>query len=102
MSTFVSLGGSNIRELEGVVVIQRDFEGSYILVYLPSSWFFESLIKSFCVCRKSGIVLGKKSNFCCTFMFAYLIIGFVEPVCDLYRSKSKMAGTLYGTFIVRE
>ena len=32
-------------------------------------------------------------------MFAYLIIGFIEPVCDLYRSKSKMAGTLYGTFI---
>ena len=32
-------------------------------------------------------------------LFAYLIIGFIEPVCDLYRSKSKMAGTLYGTFI---
>ena len=65
MSTFVSLGGSNIRELEGVVVIQRDFEGSYILVYLPSSWFFESLIKSFWGCRKSEIMLGKKSDFGC-------------------------------------
>ena len=32
-------------------------------------------------------------------MFAYLIIGFIEPVCDLYPSKSKMAGTLHGTFI---
>ena len=32
-------------------------------------------------------------------MFAYLIIGFIEPVRDLYPSKSKMAGTLHGTFI---
>ena len=32
-------------------------------------------------------------------MFAYLIIGFIEPVFDLYPSKSKMAGTLHGTFI---